>query len=102
MQAKDIRDDDFLRAVATAEQLREGAGFVSRWDVAAVLAGDPDSVGGSPVDYAHMPEKVVLAKAKALVRRGLVDACTCGCRGDIELTAAGQSQLAHHAIAPST
>lgn len=30
-------------------------------------------------------EKVVLAKLRSLIRRGLLDGCYCGCRGDIEL-----------------
>ena len=36
------------------------------------------------------PEKVALAKMRALIKRGLVDGCPCGCRGDFELTDAGR------------
>lgn len=28
------------------------------------------------------PRKVVLAKLKQLARRGVIDGCACGCRGD--------------------
>lgn len=35
------------------------------------------------------PSEVILAKASALMRRGLLTGCDCGCRGDFELTRAG-------------
>lgn len=28
------------------------------------------------------PEKVLLAKLRSMARRGLIDGCGCGCRGD--------------------
>jgi hypothetical protein len=31
------------------------------------------------------PEKVVLAKLRRLVKRGVITGCACGCRGDFEL-----------------
>lgn len=31
-------------------------------------------------------DKLVLAKMKSLISRGLVSGCSCGCRGDFELT----------------
>lgn len=37
------------------------------------------------------PSKVVHAKIRRLMTRGLLDGCPCGCRGDIELTDAGRS-----------
>jgi hypothetical protein len=37
--------------------------------------------------------EVALAKMRALIRRGLVDGCRCGCRGDFEITAAGRAVL---------
>lgn len=40
------------------------------------------------------PEKVQRAKAAALIRRGLLDGCTCGCRGDFEITDKGRAWLA--------
>jgi hypothetical protein len=88
-KASDISDESFLAAVDRARHLRSEAddhpwSWATRWDVAAVLAGHPEHVGACPVEYPHMPEKVVLAKARRLVRRGLLDACTCGCRGDFE------------------
>jgi hypothetical protein len=35
------------------------------------------------------PDKVALAKMRALVRRGLSGGCDCGCRGDFEITDKG-------------
>lgn len=88
MKAADIPDETFLAAIDDATRLRgemEGCKWtigVSRWDVAAYLAGHPEHIGGAPAEYPHMPAKVVLAKAKRLIERGLVDGCACGCRGD--------------------
>ena len=39
------------------------------------------------------PDKLVLAKMRQLMRRGLVDGCGCGCRGDFEITAKGEQVL---------
>ena len=84
MQCKDIGDADFLRAVDAAAT---AGGFKSatRWDVAAVLVGRPCDVGRPPVDYLDMPERLVRAKARKLIRRGLLEGCACGCRGDFEV-----------------
>lgn len=35
----------------------------------------------------------VIAKLASLVRRGLMDGCTCGCRGDFFLTTKGRERL---------
>ena len=40
-----------------------------------------------------IPEKLVLAKMRMLVRRGLVKGCSCGCRGDFEITEKGEEWL---------
>lgn len=43
---------------------------------------------------AATPPKVVRAKVKNLLARGLVAGCACGCRGDLELTPKGTAFLA--------
>ena len=43
---------------------------LSRWDLARALG---------------VPEKVALAKARRLIRRGKMKGCYCGCRGDFEI-----------------
>lgn len=40
------------------------------------------------------PEEVIHAKARQLLKRGLLDGCGCGCRGDFLLTNAGRDFLA--------
>jgi hypothetical protein len=87
--ARDIPDRLFLAAVDAATL--DGAGWATRWHVGMVLGGLPlqpfvDEVPG-------VPAKVVLAKARRLIRRGLLSGCDCGCRGDFELTAKGIAEL---------
>ena len=35
------------------------------------------------------PDKLQIAKMRQLMKRGLVDGCPCGCRGDYEITPKG-------------
>lgn len=72
MQCKDIPNGLFLEAVREAQG---SATVVTRWRVHAAL----EAVLG-PV-----PEKIVLAKAKKLIKSGKLDGCACGCRGDFKL-----------------
>jgi hypothetical protein len=68
--AKDIPDEAVLHAV-----LDLGAPHVAKWaflwDIQAKLA--------------QYPPKVVKAKLASLVKRGLLDGCACGCRGDFHV-----------------
>ena len=48
--------------------------------------GDDSVMAAMPPET---PEKVAMAKMSALIRRGLVTGCTCGCRGDFEITDKG-------------
>ena len=56
-----------------------------------------ESTDGGDVHYGSVqwgfpdncPRKLVAAKMKSLIGKGLVDGCTCGCRGDFELTTDG-------------
>lgn len=87
-----LADEQFLHAIREATRIRgeveecEWTIGVSRWDLTAYLAGDPDNIGGNPKVYPGMPARVVLAKAKSMIERGLVDGCACGCRGDFTVT----------------
>jgi hypothetical protein len=66
-QAKDLGDEEALRAVR-AVRGRHVALVSSLWDVQDELA--------------VWPTKVVLAKLRSLVRRGVLSGCVCGCRGN--------------------
>lgn len=81
MQCKDIAD---VPVLAFLDGL-DGQPATWCWphggnDVAFVM---PDST----------PPKLVLAKMRMLMKRGLVDGCGCGCRGDFELTDLGRAYL---------
>lgn len=81
MQAKDIPDDLFVQAVAecSLRQAREwlaASAWCNRYDVTEWLS---ERMGVA------VPEKVVLAKARAVIKKGRMDGCPCGCRGDFDL-----------------
>jgi hypothetical protein len=88
-QAKDIDDVFFLRAVDYACNTTHSIAFGTesgdiphwsfRWDLERLMP--------------MFPERVILAKASALIRRGLMSGCDCGCRGDFELTKDGKAFL---------
>lgn len=71
MQAKDITDEALLRAVVIATDARS-APWANRFDVGVVLGEE-------------IPEKVVLAKARKMIRQKKLYGCACGCRGDWRL-----------------
>lgn len=79
MQCKDIPDRPILEYLANAGQ------WVMRWR-------NPDPEWKCVLDAMPpgVPDKLVLAKMQKLIDRGLVDGCTCGCRGDFELTEKGR------------
>ncbi len=43
------------------------------------------------------PESLVLPKMRLMIHDGLIDGCTCGCRGEYEITEKGRSILASFA-----
>jgi len=43
-----------------------------------------------------VPSKLALAKMAAMIRKGLVDGCPCGCRGDFEITEKGRARTKTH------
>lgn len=97
MKASDITDEAFLAAIGTVLRRRpEIAGLgASRWDIGSVLDGHPEWVGlvqATDGTSVSIPEKVVLAKAKRLIERGLINGCACGCRGDFERIAVAAAE----------
>lgn len=85
MQCKDIADEAFVGAMAEAH-VRRGFGYAALMDVQNILSGHPERVG---VDFKEhedqLPTRLVRAKARKLIRRGLIDGCACGCRGDFSM-----------------
>jgi hypothetical protein len=83
MQCKDIPDLPILKFLAKLD----------RW--ATHYDSNPErgmpSVG--TVMPAEAPIKLRAAKMAMLIRRGLVEGCTCGCRGDFEITSKGRTIL---------
>jgi hypothetical protein len=65
--------------------------WVSQWDLAGALR-----LAGYRAHHGinEMPSALIRAKADRLIQRELLDGCTCGCRGDFELTAAGYLAIA--------
>jgi hypothetical protein len=70
MQAKDIPEEPILEFLRTLKDARAtyGKGFSM-----------PTVQDAMPT---NTPLKVQLAKMRALIKRGLVLGCACGCRGD--------------------
>lgn len=82
-QAKDIPDALFLAAVNELDRANRYRAVEPRWVMCwEVHAALP-----------QYPPKVLLAKAAILMRRGLLDGCDCGCRGDYVLTDAGRALI---------
>jgi len=66
MKASDISDSEVLEAMKET-LLYENLGS-SLWNIQAKLA--------------QFPGKVVTAKLRSMLNRGLIRGCCCGCRGD--------------------
>ncbi len=79
----DIDTDDLLSSMAGISLAAGGMGWVQAWDI-------------GPLVPLEVPWKVVEAKLSKLVRRGLLDGCTCGCRGDFTLTSRGIERVEDH------
>ena len=39
----------------------------------------------------NLPDNLVLAKMRMLIKKGYLDGCPCGCRGDYEITEKGKN-----------
>ena len=79
-QCKDVPDFPILQFLAGLDRLATwGDGYA----MPTVRDAMPEGV----------PDKIQLAKMRMLIRRGLVDGCDCGCRGDFRITDKGRSFL---------
>jgi DNA-binding HxlR family transcriptional regulator len=68
MQAKDLEVGTVLEAL---RKTRQPWGLSMLRDIQNALS--------------NVPEKVILAKLKSLKRRGIINGCACGCRGDFSI-----------------
>lgn len=75
MQCKDIPDQPILDWLAANTHRYKWATWGEGHSMPTVRDAMP----------AGTPEKLQLAKMRQLIRRGLVDGCPCGCRGDFYL-----------------
>ena len=85
-QCKDIPDLPILKFIRDNDP---GTG-VGWWDMQPRDGYQPTVRDAMPPD---IPDKLALAKMRMLMRRGLVNGCTCGCRGDFTLTDKGRVKL---------
>lgn len=77
LQSKDVAEEPILKFLANR---------YPQWSfLAEAWVGEDVGVSFPP----NTPYKIKLAKMRSLCDRGLVDGCTCGCRGDFFLTQKG-------------
>jgi hypothetical protein len=89
VKAADIADEAVLAFLAGLPPNRWATHFSRQgWTEAERAQAMPSVHDVAP----GMPEKVVRAKLGQLKKRGLVDGCGCGCRGDWHLTDAGKAR----------
>lgn len=86
VKASDIDDRAFLAVVLRRSLDGKWAHMDRRWVLFHEMYDE----------FPDMPWKVVHAKGRQLLKRGLLDGCGCGCRGDLELTDAGLALLSPH------
>lgn len=86
MQCKDIPDRPVLKFLRDKAS-NIGAGWHDLKPRAHFMPTVRDAM---PPD---IPDKLALAKMDMLIKRGLVDGCACGCRGDFSLTDKGRKFL---------
>ncbi len=79
MQCKDIPDIPILKLLAEQPET-----WHTWYDTTYMRTVRPAIPAG-------IPEKLVLAKMRMLMRRGLVHGCGCGCRGDFVITEKGKA-----------
>jgi hypothetical protein len=95
-KTKDINDDLILLFLAN----RQGQ-WTSLWD-GYFKESDPSV---QDIYYAFpegTPPKVALSKMRSLHKRGYVGGCTCGCRGDWEITDLGLAKINFPRLKPYT
>jgi hypothetical protein len=92
LQAKHLSDVMVLNVIRSCQE--EKANTSKYWGEVRAIGGD---VWGCVWDIFHnlpqFPEKLLNAKFESMARRGLIDGCFCGCRGDIVIEEKGYALL---------
>jgi hypothetical protein len=86
MQAKHLDDRRILLAFIEDARLRKTE------NIGASISTTAERLG--------LPERLLRAKMRMLHRRGLVEGCWCGCRGDVTLTSKGHAFLLQPFLQP--
>lgn len=94
-QCKDIPDLPIVHFVTLLD------GSWGTWCWPERVPDDPKSWYHSvaPLFPEDIPQKLMLAKMASLIRRGLIDGCPCGCRGDYAVTDKGRAFVAERLAA---
>jgi len=80
MQCKDIPEQPILDFIAKVERDGEASPYISAtWFWTNDWKPENSVVHAMPEGT---PPKLALAKMKSMIRKGLVEGCACGCRGD--------------------
>lgn len=82
MQCKDIANEPILLLLDKMD---------GKWATWFNYPGIHNSV--IPAFPVNTPVKLVLAKMRSLINLGLVDGCSCGCRGDYVITEKGKASI---------
>lgn len=93
VQAKHIDDREFIALVEQMQQERvsqDPSLGPLKYSTGQYDGGPWIMIGNIQDRLAEFPPKVVLAKFASLKRRGLLDGCACGCRGDVQVTELGR------------
>lgn len=91
MQCKHIPDLPILELLARNPEVwhthRVWAGTFAQDD------GHPVLLSLHPAMPPDTPDRLALAKMRQMIRRGVVDGCACGCRGDFTITDKGVQEM---------
>lgn len=101
---KELPIDDFFGAVYLGEPDLDPAGrrkkkgmqakfLYIKTLLAAIRESEPAMHWDLQKRFDYYPAKVVTAKLRKAIKRGLVDGCCCGCRGDFRLTEKGKRAI---------
>lgn len=83
IQTKDIPDDSLVELIKSLS----GApvAYVTNDNTIEIITSKGVMLTDICNLWSSVPPKIILSKLNTLIKRGLIDGCTCGCRGDFEV-----------------